>query len=89
MLKKADTSIMSPSATEMFARLVREHPLVLAGGIVVLIPAVVLFGMSFLLLVSAMVIPMLIPVVAIAGVRFWMMFLMRDRVSVPDACLVS
>jgi hypothetical protein len=54
----------------MFARLVREHPLVLAGGIIVLIPAVVLFGMSFLLLVSALVIPMLIPVVAIAGVRF-------------------
>eukprot|EP00889_Picochlorum_renovo_P005108 jgi/Picre1/32138/NNA_007485.t1 len=56
----------------MFARLVREHPLVLAGGIVVLIPAVVLFGMSFLLLVSAMVIPMLIPVVAIAGGAIYM-----------------
>lgn len=76
---------MSPSATEMFARLVREHPLVLAGGLVVLIPAVVLFGMSFLLLVSALVIPMLIPVVAVAGVRFLMMFPIVDRVLVADA----
>ncbi len=78
---------MSPSATEMFARLLREHPVALAGGLVVIIPAVVLFGMSFLMLVSALLIPMLIPVVAVAGVRFWTMFLIYP-VSVLDACLM-
>ena len=65
---------MSSPATEMFARLVREHPVVLAGGLVVLVPFVVVFGMSFLLMLSALVIPMLIPIVAVAGVRLGYLF---------------
>jgi hypothetical protein len=55
----------------MIEQLLEQRPGVVYGTLLVLIPLVVVFGMSLAVMLSALVVPLLIPLVALAGVRLF------------------
>lgn len=65
----ASHPISTQTLTAMIERLLAQRPLVMYGGLFLLLPLVVFFGVSFMVMISALVVPLLIPLVAVAGVR--------------------
>jgi hypothetical protein len=55
--------------TATFSRLWADHPLPVAGGLIAIVPLVAVAGMSFLAFLASLVLPLVIPVAALVGVR--------------------
>jgi hypothetical protein len=59
------------SKVEDYCRhVVQQYPLLVVGGLVAAVPVVVVFGMSLFMMLSAVLVPLLIPLIAVAGVCF-------------------
>lgn len=65
----ASHPISTQTLTATIERLLAQRPFLVYGGLIIVVPMVVVFGVSFMVMLSALVVPLLIPLVAVAGVR--------------------
>lgn len=65
----ASHPISAQTLTAIIEQLLERRPFLVYGGLLFFIPMVFLFGMSVMVMLSAVVVPLLIPLVAVAGVR--------------------